>query len=47
MTWRGSHLLGCLFSCGACQIMANRCEGVTFLMFLTMKDGSYVRESVR
>jgi hypothetical protein len=22
--WPGGHLLGCLFSCGICQIMGNR-----------------------
>jgi hypothetical protein len=45
MAWRGQHLLGCLFSCGVCQIMTNRYEAVILLMSLTVKDGSFVRES--
>jgi hypothetical protein len=42
--WPGGHLLGCLFTCGICQIMANRYEGVILLMSLAVKDGSFVRE---
>jgi hypothetical protein len=37
------HLLGCLFSCGVCQIMANRYDGVILLMSLTVRVAAYKR----
>jgi hypothetical protein len=43
MIW-GGHLLDYLFSCGVCQIMANRYESAIFLLSLTVKNGSFVRE---